>query len=146
MVVDKNPWLCSGRLIIRSASFHDTQENGIAWDVSHSRNHQLATNRLLMYASFYCWVNQAKVCIEANNFIEAYQYIRIMSDSTDKVKLFVASNRWPDAIQTVEAMRADPGEAIEFLEIKCKNATYLRQIQELRERVFASSTHYSSNL
>lgn len=59
----------------------------------------------------------------------------MMNDCTDKVKLFVLSNRWPDAIQTVEVMRADPGEAIEFLEVKCKSATYSRQIQELREKV-----------
>jgi hypothetical protein len=47
----------------------------------------------------------------------------------------VATNRWPEAIQTVEVMRADPGEAIDFLEVKCKNAHYARQVEGLREKV-----------
>lgn len=60
----------------------------------------------------------------------------MMHDSTDKVKLFVAANRWPDALQTVEVMRADPGDAIAFLESKCRTAVYARQIEELRVKVF----------
>eukprot|EP01126_Amoeba_proteus_P060738 TRINITY_DN8074_c0_g1_i3.p1 TRINITY_DN8074_c0_g1~~TRINITY_DN8074_c0_g1_i3.p1 ORF type:complete len:833 (+),score=156.41 TRINITY_DN8074_c0_g1_i3:228-2501(+) len=77
----------------------------------------------------------AEACLEANNFVEAYNYIKMMPDTCQKIKYLVQIDKWPEAILTVENMRkvSEIEKCIKFM-MTTKNSSCENQIEILQQK------------